>query len=320
MSTKKQPPRVMLVGRTNVGKSTLFNRLTSKTKTIVHDREHVTRDYIHEFVTWDDKTFDLIDTGGMAIVPDATGDDISRAVHERVMSLLNTAALFLFVCDVKNGLTEEDRRIARMLHRTKKPIILLLNKADHRRGLEENRADFYALGIDEMFGISATHGLGIATLLQRITEEIAEAPEVEEDYPTYSVAIIGKPNVGKSSLMNLLLKEERAIVSPVAGTTREAISENIHFYKDTVQLTDTAGIRRKRKVSDELETLMVKSSFRSVRAANIIIMLIDATAGKLADQELKLLFYAAEEKKAIIIVFNKVDLMTEDQKETLGYD
>ncbi len=306
MAKKKKHPKVLLVGRTNVGKSTLFNRLSSTTKSIVYDRPGVTRDYIHELVEWDNKTFDLIDTGGITMTKHK--DVIQHEITDSVKHLFDDAALVLFVCDVKNGLVEEDRLISRMLHRLKKPTILILNKADNKRAYEENNVEFHALGFDTILPISASHGTGIATLLEKIIQFVPEQITAEEEIPEYNIVIIGKPNVGKSSLLNLLLKRERAIVSDIAGTTRESITEQLHFFKDTIQITDTAGIRRKKKISDDLESLMVRSSFKSVREADIVLLVIDASQGCIADQELKLLFFAFEQKKAIIVLFNKIDL------------
>ena len=270
MTKKKKYPKVLIVGRTNVGKSTLFNRLTKNTKSIVYDRSGVTRDYIHENVEWDNKTFDLVDTGGITIKKKR--NEIQHEITENVKQLFDEAVLVLFVCDVKNGLSEEDRLIARMVHRLDIPVLLLLNKADNKKKYEENHHEFYALGFDNIIPLSAEHGSGIATLLEKITQHIPNCIPMQEEKPEFKVVILGKPNVGKSSLMNLLLREERTIVSNIAGTTREAITEKIHFYKDSLQLTDTAGVRRKKKISDDLENLMVKSSLKSVKKSDIVLI------------------------------------------------
>jgi len=305
-------PKILLVGRTNVGKSTLFNRLIGDKKSIVFEREGVTRDYVHEIVKWNDRSFDLVDTGGLSFDKHLK-DDIWERVQEKVLALLSQASLILLVCDGKNGMTDEDRVIARMLHKSKRPLALLLNKADSTKALEENMSEFYSLGIKKIIPVSAIHGTGIATLLDTILEYVSDPEQTDKPLPDYKVAIIGKPNVGKSSLMNLLIKQERSIVSDVPGTTREAISENIYYCQNLVEITDTAGVRRKARVTDDLEELMVKSSFQAVRDADIILMMLDAALGEISAQELKLLFYAfEEERKPVIVVFNKLDLVTDD--------
>lgn len=315
METVQSFPKILLVGRTNVGKSTIFNRLVQEKKSIVFEREGVTRDYIQETITWNDKTFDLIDTGGLVFGRHV--DDIQKKVQEKVMPLLEGASLILFVCDAKNGLVGEDTIIARALHKSKRPVIVLLNKADNQPKLEENTPDFYQLGFPEMLPTSAIHGIGIGTLLNRIVDHVGDPLEGELEKPQYKVVIVGKPNAGKSSLMNLLIKQERSIVSDIAGTTREAIESNIYYCSDLIQMVDTAGVRKKRNVTDELETLMVKSSMEAVRTADIVVMMIDASQGQISDQELKLLFYAYEQKKIMLILFNKSDLLDEYTRQTL---
>lgn len=315
---KKAYPRVAIVGRTNVGKSTLFNRITRAKTSIVFEREEVTRDYIHNIITWNDKNFDLIDTGGLPLTKKT--DEILAEVKQSVLEIIESADLVLFVCDGKTGLIEQDRRLAKILHKSKKAAFLLLNKADNIRAFEEHEYEFQALGFKEIFHVSALHGTGIRELLDAIADNIESVTDVVPEAPSYSVAILGKPNVGKSSLLNLLLKEQRAIVSEVAGTTREAISETITFHKDLIQITDTPGVRRKRKVDDLLEQVMVKSSLSALRQATIVLMMIDSTEGHIADQELKLLFYAYENKKSIIVLLNKTDILEQEQKDRLKYD
>ena len=307
-------PKVLIVGRTNVGKSTLFNRLASERKSMVFDREGVTRDYVEETIEWMDRKFDLIDTGGMCFHKNT--DDITKQVQAKVVKLLNEAAIVLFVCDIQNGLLDEDLKIVQTLRRANKPIFLLLNKADHPKCIEEHQADFYSLGF-KTFLISGIHGIGVGAMLQAIVDALpAESTEAKPD-PEYNVVIIGRPNVGKSSLMNLLIQHERSIVSDVAGTTREPITAMTYYLNDLVQFTDTAGVRRSRKIDDDLEGLMVRSSLQSVKEADIVICMIDASEGKIADQELKLLFYAYEQRKAMIVVFNKTDLLDEYKRYTL---
>ena len=309
VKTEMKYPKVVIVGRMNVGKSTLFNRLAEQKKSIVFEHEGVTRDYLEELVTWKDKSFLLVDTGGFSF--QKRKGEIQQRVQEQITGLLEKADLLLFVVDGKNGLTDHDCRIADLLRKIRKPVFLLVNKADNKKTLDENMPDFYALGLGKVFTVSGVHGTGIADLLDSIAQTVSAPEEVVSEKPAYRVAIIGRPNVGKSSLMNLLIQNERSIVSSIAGTTREAISEVVYHRNDLVQLTDTAGVRRSRKVSEDLEQLMVKSSLQAVRISDVVLLMIDASEGKVTDQELKLLFYAYEQKKMIITVFNKVDLLDE---------
>ena len=319
MTKIKKRPKVLLVGRTNVGKSTIFNRILGKTASIVFDQEGVTRDYISEEITWDDKTFNLIDTGGLSFSKKTTHDADTKLfqeyIQENVLKILEEAAVILFVCDGKNGLTAEDEQVAKVLHKLKNiPIILLVNKADNVNLFQEHAHVFNRLGFSKKIEVSALHGTGINTMLDEVvfllgttgipTQEIAE--------PEFKVAIVGRPNVGKSSLMNLLTKQDRSIVSDIPGTTREAVSEKIVFDSNVIQLTDTAGVRRQSRVNEDLETLMVKSSLSTMRTADLIILVIDASEGKINDQELKLLFYAIEQHKPALILFNKADLLAVD--------
>ncbi len=312
MTKKIKLPKVLLVGRTNVGKSTLFNRLIGQKKSIVFEQAGVTRDYVQEQLTWNNKTFELIDTGGFLFKKDI--GDIEKKVQEKLLALLEHADVICFICDAKNGLHPEDRKIAKILHKTGKTCFLFLNKAENLSALAENIHDFYSLGFKIIEPVSAIHGTGLGNMLDLITENLPEKDLGFEDAPKHSVAIIGKPNTGKSSLMNEILKQERSIVSDVPGTTREAISQNIFFYKDLIQLTDTAGVRKKARVDEDLEELMVKSSFAAVREADTVIVMIDASQGRISDQELKLLFYCYEQRKKLLVVFNKIDLLDNYKK------
>lgn len=311
MSKKLNFPKVLLVGRTNVGKSTLFNRLVGDKISIVSDQEHVTRDYVQETVSWADKTFDLADTGGISFSKGL--DDITQKIQQKVLNLLGQASIILFICDSKQGLTDEDRRIAKTLHKLepKVSVFLFLNKADSSNVLTDNMYEFFALGFKDVYPISAIHGSGIGTMLDVIVENLPDRNVEEIEDPSHKIAITGKPNVGKSSLMNELVNQERSIISNVAGTTREAISQNIFYYSDLLQVTDTAGVRKRARVSDDLEELMVKSSLAAIKDADTVILMIDASQGRISDQELKLLFYAYEQRKMILVIFNKIDLVTE---------
>jgi GTP-binding protein len=315
MSKKINYPKVIFVGRTNVGKSTLFNRLINKKKSIVFPTEGVTRDYVQETITWNDVTFELIDTGGYSFK--RAQNDITKRVQEKVTDLLQSSDILLFVCDGKNGLVNEDKLIAKIIHKLKKPTALLINKADNTKALEENLSDFYALGFKTIITVSGIHSIGIRTLLDFITDTLGTQKEIKAQEIQHKIVIIGKPNVGKSSLMNLLARHERSIISPVPGTTREAISHPVFYCHDLIQLTDTPGVRKHAKVTEDLEELMVKSSLGAVREADTILVMIDASQGKISDQELKLLFYAYEQKKKILALFNKIDLLNEYTEKTL---
>lgn len=311
-------PRVALVGRTNVGKSTLFNRITKRTESIVCDQEGVTRDYLYEALEWAGKRFELVDTGGLAPVgsDDPFHDDI-QAVGSKACQ---EATLVVFVVDAKNGLAEEDRHLARQLHRMDKPIVLALNKADNKNDFDLHQSDFYKLGFDTHFAVSAVHGTGIKDLLDYVANKLPRVKEKLPEAPDCKIVLLGKPNVGKSSLMNLLVNHERSIVSDKVGTTREALSERVSFYGQDLIFTDTAGIRRKRKVDEELETMMVKSSLQAVRRADIVILMIDGSAARMSDQELKLMFYAFEQQKGLLLVFNKRDLVDDEKKNMLEFE
>jgi GTPase len=316
----KPVPRVVIVGRMNVGKSTLFNRLSESVKGITLDYQGVTRDFIKDTVAWRGVAFELIDTGGVSLRK--TTDPLLHEVREKALKMLETADLLLFVCDGTVGLVPEDREIAQLIKKQKKNALVVVNKHDTLVS-KEYQHEFYTLGQEQVFFVSAQHGMGIGELLDAIVAQLpAQASRAEDaSEPRYKVVLLGKPNVGKSSLLNLLLKQDRAIVSDQPGTTREAISETCTFYKEDILLTDTPGVRRQRSVTQTLENLMVKSTFRAVERADIVLLLVDAHEGMIADQELKLAFYAFKSQhKALIILFNKQDLVDEYTKEKMAFD
>ncbi len=309
-------PVVVIVGRMNVGKSTLFNRLSVDVKSLIFDYEGVTRDFVKDVVSWQGRSFDLVDTGGVSFKK--TDDAILAESRQRALAQMEAADLILFVVDGTIGLVNEDREIAQMLHKMGKKVLLLVNKTDSK-ATQEHLYEFERLGIKTIVPISAQHGRGIDDLFEAIVAQLPELTEPEEPEPASRVVILGKPNVGKSSLMNLLVKSERSIVADVPGTTREAISERVKFYQEDIQLTDTPGIRKKHVVREPLETLMVKTSLRALDRADIVLLMVDKTEGRIADQELKLAFYAFEElKKAVIILFNKTDIAQAYEEETLS--
>lgn len=302
-------PEVTIVGRTNVGKSTLFNRLAEKVKSITLDEKGVTRDIVKDTVSWNDRVFELIDTGGIDLLKAET--EIESEVSRRALEALDEAKLILFVVDGVSGVLPEDQEIAEILRRHNKKTLLLVNKIDVKEA-KENLHEFYTLYHTELIAISAGHGLGIADLLDALVKALPRFEGGKLMEPVYRVVLLGRPNVGKSSLMNILTKEERALVAAEPGTTREAISESISFYKEPLQITDTPGVRRSRAIKGELEPMMVKSAFRALKNSDVVLLMTDASEARLVDQELKLAFYTFEERyRALILLINKIDLMDE---------
>lgn len=309
---KVKVPQVVIVGRTNVGKSTLFNRLSDNVKAIALDQEGVTRDFLRDTISWQGKSFDLIDTGGISLR--RTQDPILSQARAIALSLIESADIILFVVDGKAGLVVEDREITKLLHKHGKTVLLVINKVDVKEAVE-NVHEFESLGFPKSCFISASHGKNIADLLELIVSNLPEPIFVEVEEPAYKVMLLGKPNVGKSSLMNLLLQKERAIVSPEAGTTREALTERVKFYQEDIQLADTPGVRRMRSVTEPLEGMMVQSTMQALKKSDIVLLLIDGSAEAVVDQELKLAFYAFDSQyKALMILFNKADLIDESTK------
>lgn len=308
-------PKVVVVGRMNVGKSTLFNRLSDNIKSIALNFEGVTRDFLQDVICWQGRCFNLIDSGGISL--QKSQDMLTERVRQLGLDILQDADLLLFVVDGVVGITAQDKELAKHLHKLGKKVILAVNKIDTLQA-QAHLYDFNQLGFSEPIGISAQHGTGIADLLDALLANLPkESTAQEKEESQLRVVFIGKPNVGKSSLMNVLLERERVLVSEIPGTTREAISEPIRFYQETFTLTDTPGIRKKRKVDEPLEKLMVKTAFSAVDSANIVLLVIDSSEGRLGDQELKLAFYAFEHGKALILIFNKSDLLNEELKASI---
>lgn len=305
-------PQVVIVGRTNVGKSTLFNRLSENVKAIALDLEGVTRDFLRDTIAWQGRSFDLIDTGGISLRK--TQDSLLSQSRGIALSMIEAADIILFVVDGKVGLVNEDREIAQLLHKHGKTVFLVVNKVDVKDSVD-NLYEFEGLGFSKSCFISASHGKNIVDLLELIVAHLPAPVMVDVEEPTYKIMLLGKPNVGKSSLMNLLLQKERAIVSPEAGTTREALAERVTFYQEDIQLSDTPGVRRMRSVTEPLEGMMVQSTMQALKNSDIVLLLVDASAESIVDQELKLAFYAFESQyKALIILFNKYDLVDEATK------
>lgn len=316
---KKTIPHVVIVGRTNVGKSTLFNRLSLNTKAIVFNQEGVTRDFISEEITWDNATFNLIDTGGLSILRQP--DDINKQVQHVARDCVYMADLLLFVVDGSIPLHPMDQQIAKELRKTGKKIILVINKIDKNSSQDFTEEITHYFNFPDIVLISAEHGKGIAQLLTKILSFLPHEIKQESKEILCKVVLLGKPNVGKSSLLNALLHKERSIVSDVPGTTREAIIEKVNFLQEEIQIADTAGVRRKRSVNEHLEKSMVSSTMYVVKHADVVLLLVDAHEGKLSDQEIKLAYYVFEEqKKGLIVLYNKQDLVDEELKAHLDYD
>lgn len=310
----KNIPTLVIVGRANVGKSTLFNRLSHDAESVTYDQPGVTRDLVIDVINVGGRSIELIDTGGVSLRK--LSNDIDESVRKRALEAIDTADCVIFVCDGAIGVIPEDREISGVLHKRAKHVLLAVNKTDLGAS-KELLYEFDALGFP-IFPISATHGRGIEKLMDTAVALLPLKGMHETATPPCRVAIIGKPNVGKSSLMNILAQKDRAIVADQPGTTREAISESITFYQEDIRITDTPGIRRKRGVTEPLEKLMVRSAMRAIDAAHIVLLVIDASSGELADQELKLAFYAFQEKhKSVILLFNKQDILEPYQKEAL---
>ena len=303
-------PIVAIVGRPNVGKSTLFNVLAGDNISIVKDTPGVTRDRIYAEVSWLDYNFTLIDTGG--IEPDS-GDIILSQMREQAQIAIDTADVIIFITDVRQGLVDADQKVADMLRRSKKPIILAVNKVDDFKKYMPDVYEFYNLGIGDPVPVSAASRLGIGDLLDEVakhfTQEMLE--EAEDDRPR--IAIVGKPNVGKSSLINRLTGENRVIVSDIAGTTRDAIDTDIKYNGREYVFIDTAGLRRKNKIKEELERYSIIRAVTAVERADVVIIVIDATEG-VTEQDAKIAGIAHERGKGIIIAVNKWDAIEKDDK------
>lgn len=300
---------VAIVGRPNVGKSTLFNRLAGKRISIVQDTPGVTRDRVYAEAEWLSYNFTMIDTGG--IEPERA-DIIVQQMRRQANIAIETADVIVFIVDGKEGVTPADQEVANMLRKSKKPVVLVVNKVDSLKE-EGNAWEFYNLGIGDPITISASQGLGLGDMLDRVVEGFDKNEADEEDDENIRIAMIGKPNVGKSSLINKLLGEERVIVSDVPGTTRDAIDSHLETNLGKFILIDTAGIRRKSKVKEEIERYSVIRTYTAIERADVCILMIDAQEG-ITEQDEKIVGYAHELKKAILVVVNKWDLIEKDDK------
>ncbi len=303
-------PVVAIVGRPNVGKSTLFNALAGERIAIVKDTPGVTRDRIYADISWLNFDFTMIDTGG--IEPESK-DIILSQMREQAQIAIDTADVIIFITDVQQGLVDSDAKVADMLRRSHKPVVLAVNKVDSFEKYQADVYEFYNLGIGEPFPISAASRLGFGDLLDEVTKNFPQGSGEEEEDETPKVAVIGKPNVGKSSLVNKLVGENRVIVSDIAGTTRDAIDTRVTFEGREYIFIDTAGLRRKNKIKEELERYSIIRAVTAVERADVVILMIDATEG-VTEQDAKIAGIAHERGKGVIVAVNKWDAIDKDAK------
>ena len=302
---------VSIVGRPNVGKSTLFNRLIGRRKAIVHDEYGVTRDRHYGESFWNGKNFSVIDTGGY--LPDES-DAITSGIREQIHLAIDESDLILFVVDTETGIHPLDQAVAEILRKQEKPVLLVVNKCDN----EEKRleaVEFYGLGFEELFPVSSISGTGTGDLLDKVVELLPEDNGEEEDqYP--KIAFVGRPNVGKSSLMNALLKSDRCIVTEIPGTTRDAINSKLEYKGETYIIVDTAGLRKKAKVKENIEFYSTVRTDRAIKESDVVVLLLDAMQG-FDEQDKRILREAENFNKGIVIVLNKWDTVPEKSSNLL---
>ena len=303
-------PVVAIVGRPNVGKSTLFNALSGSRIAIIQDTPGVTRDRIYADATWLDRSFTLVDTGG--IEPDSKDIILSR-MREQAEIAIETADVILFMTDVRQGLIDSDAKVAEMLRKSKKPVLLVVNKVDSVDKFMMDVYEFYNLGIGEPIPISSANRQGLGDLLDEVIRLLPGKEEDEEEEEIPKIAIIGKPNVGKSSLINRILGEERLIVSEIAGTTRDAIDTRVTYEGREYRFIDTAGLRRKGKIKEEIERYSVIRTLTAVERADVAVLVIDATSG-ITEQDAKIAGIAHEAGKGVVVAVNKWDAKEKDDK------
>lgn len=293
---------VAIVGRPNVGKSTLFNRLTERRDAIVKEVSGVTRDRIYGKSEWNGKEFSVVDTGGYVRGSD---DIFEEEIRKQVEIAIEEAKVILFVVDVTSGITDLDESVAMILRKSNKDVILCVNKVDTGK-LSLQATEFYSLGMGDYFEVSSINGSGTGDLLDEVVKHVEPEPEREEDYRP-KIAIVGKPNVGKSSFLNALVGEERNIVTDISGTTRDSINTRFQAFGYDFDLIDTAGIRKKAKVHEDIEYYSVVRSIRSIENADVCIMMVDATEG-IQKQDLNIYYMIEKNKKGVVLLMNKWDL------------
>ncbi len=304
-----------IIGRPNVGKSTLFNRIAQRRIAIVEGQPGVTRDRLVVPCRWLEHSFLLVDTGGIESSP---GSDIESNTRKQAEIAIEEADVILFVVDARAGITAGDEEVADLLRRSGKPVIVVANKADHRDA-ELASAEFHALGMGDPVPVSAEHGRNIGDLLDRVVAYFPEPQEVDDDDDAIAVAVLGRPNVGKSSLVNALIGEERMIVSNVPGTTRDAIDTDIVWNGRTIKLIDTAGLRRKSRIDSDVERYSVLRALRAAERSNVCVLVIDATEG-VTEQDKRIAGIPHETGKAVVIVVNKWDLIEKDSNTMQQFD
>jgi GTPase len=304
---------VAIVGRPNVGKSTLYNRLIGSQDAITDDVSGVTRDRKYGFCEWNGKRFSVIDTGGFV---EGSDDIFEAAIRQQVRFAIDEASVILFMVDVQTGLTDLDESVANMLRRVKKPVFLVVNKVDNHKSTSDAN-EFYALGFENTFFLASISGSGTGDLLDAVTEMVENDPELDTELPKFS--IVGRPNVGKSSLTNALLGEERNIVTDIAGTTRDPIHSLYNKFGKEFILIDTAGLRKKAKVHEDLEFYSVMRAIRVVEEADVTILVLDATQG-IEAQDLAILRVAQRRHKGIVILVNKWDLVEKSTNTMRDYE
>ena len=303
-------PVVAIVGRPNVGKSTLFNKIVGKRIAIVEDTPGVTRDRLYAETEWNGKTFTLIDTGGIEPV---SNDRILTEMRNQSQVAIDTADVIVLVVDVREGMTATDKDVANMLLRSQKPVLIACNKCDTPGDPPLQMYDFYNLSLGDPIPVSGVHGSGVGDLLDEICNHFPEYTDDEEDEDVIKIAVVGKPNAGKSSLINRILGENRVIVSPIAGTTRDSIDTHYEKDGDKFLIIDTAGMRKRSKVEEDIERFSVIRALNAVDRADVVLIMIDATEG-VTEQDTKIAGYAHEQGKASLIVVNKWDLIEKDTK------
>lgn len=306
---------IAIVGRPNVGKSTLFNRLTKSKQAIVDEAAGVTRDRLYGKAYWNGKEFSVIDTGGYAVNSD---DIFEEEIRKQVLIAIEEADIILFVVDVMTGITDYDSMVADLLRRTNKKVVVVANKVD----THERRADvseFYSLGLDDIYALSSINGSGTGELLDYLVKILPEKPQEEEEITLPKFTIVGRPNAGKSSIVNAFIGEERNIVTPISGTTRDAIFTRYNKFGHDFYLVDTAGLRKKAKVKEDLEFYSVMRAVRAIENSDVCLLMIDATRG-FESQDQKIFSLIERNKKGVVVLVNKWDLVEKDNSSTKKYE